>query len=85
MEHIDDSISVGRTALFGITKPVDVMRSEPSPVRLRKKDITVVLEVIMCHTERTLTDTRDHCHMTVRVTSNTYCNFNTVYLLRPPL
>jgi len=50
MEHIDGSISVGITALFGITKPVGVIRSEPSPVRLRKKDITLVLEVGMSHT-----------------------------------
>jgi len=50
MEHIDGCISVGITALLGIAKPVGVIRSEPSPVRLRKKDITLVLEVGISHT-----------------------------------
>jgi hypothetical protein len=55
MEHIDGSISVGMAALFGISKAVGVTRSEPSPVRLRKKDTTIVLEVGMSHTLGTLT------------------------------
>jgi hypothetical protein len=50
MEHIDGSISVEMTALFGITKPVGFIRSEPSPVRLRKEDIILVLEVSMSYT-----------------------------------
>ena len=42
-------IPAGITALFGITKPVGIIRGQPRPARLRKKDVAPVLEVGMSH------------------------------------
>jgi hypothetical protein len=77
MEHIDGGISVGITALFGITKPVGVIRSEPSPVCLAQEGFTLVLEVGMSHTYGTLAGTRDQSR-------DRASHFQHVHLLRLP-